>query len=128
MIKGIRNGSLLFINTEGEELMKKVDRVEIKMQKTFCIGGVLDDTIYSCELLRYDSKKECLYLLVDSADLTAFSLDAIYFCEMQSGTEVLQCTGRIRERYSQKAGKTLRFEIENGFYKINIKSVDKQMA
>lgn len=108
--------------------MKKVDRVDLKMQKVFCIDGTLDETVYSCELLRYDSKKECLYLLVQAADLTAFSLDAIYFCEMQSGTEVLQCTGRIRERYCQKAGKTLKFEIENGFYKINVKLVDKQMA
>ena len=108
--------------------MKKVDRVEIKMQKTLCLGMTLDDTVYVCDYLRYDSRKECLYLLVDSAELTDFSLDAIYFCEMQSGDEVLQCTGRIKERYQQSAGKILKIEIENGFYKINIKSVDKQMA
>lgn len=108
--------------------MKKVDRVEIKMQKTLCTGGILDDQIYSCELLRYDGKKECLYFEVSSADLTVFSLDAIYDCKLQSGTEVLECTGRIKERYCQKNRKTLKFEIENGFYKINIKLVDKQMA
>lgn len=105
--------------------MKKVDRVELKMQKAFRIGDAVDDTVYSCKFLRYDSRRECLYLVVDSVGLTAFSLDAIYLCEMQSGTEVLQCTGRIQERYCQKAGKTLKFEIENGFYKNNIKSVDK---
>lgn len=105
--------------------MKKIDRVELSMQKNLCIDGTLDETVYSCKFLRYDSRRECLYLLVDSAELTAFSLDATYFCEMQSGTEVLQCTGRIRERYCQNIGKTLKFEIENGFYKINIKSVDK---
>lgn len=108
--------------------MKKVDRVEIKMQKTLREGLKLDDTVYSCDFLRYDGRRECLYLLVNSAELTAFSLDAIYFCEMQSGTEILQCTGRVKERYSQKSGKILKIEIENGFYKINIKSVDKQMA
>lgn len=108
--------------------MKKVERVEIKMQKPLRVGMALDETVYRCDYLRYDSKRENLYLLVNSAELTDFSLDAIYFCEIQSGEELLQCTGRIKERYRQKAGKTLKIEIENGFYKINIKSVDKQMA
>ena len=108
--------------------MKKVERVEIKMHKSLQVGTVLDKTVYSCEYLRYDSRKECLYLLVNSAELTTFSLDAIYFCELQSGHEILQCTGRIKERSNQKAGKILKLEIENGFYKNNIKSVDKQKA
>lgn len=107
--------------------MKKVERVELKMQKTLRVGDALDENVYSCEYLRFDSRKECLYLLVNSSELTAFSLDAIYFCELQSGKEILQCTGRIKERSNQKAGKILKLEIENGFYKINIKSVDKQM-
>ena len=133
MIKGIRNGSLfcrdrLFYNAEREELMKKVDKVEIKMKKALCKSEKLDEQSYSCELLRYDSKKECLYFELGSADLTAFSLDAIYDCKLQSGTSVLECTGRIKERYCQKDKKTIKFEIENGFYKINIKLVDKQMA
>ena len=108
--------------------MKKVERVEIKMYKPLRLGTARDENVYSCEYLRYDSKKECLYLAVKSVELTTFSLDAIYFCELQSGTEVLQCTGRIKERSNQKAGRILKLEIENGFYKINIKSVDKQMA
>lgn len=108
--------------------MKKVDKVEITMEKELCTSAKLDEQTYSCELLRYDSRRECLYLEVTSEDLTVFSLDAIYHCKLQSGTEVLACTGRIKERYVQKGRKTIKFEIENGFYKNNIKLVDKQMA
>lgn len=108
--------------------MRRGDMVEIKMQKTLRKGMKLEDAVYSCEFLKYDEKKECLYLLTKSAELSIFSLDAIYFCEIQTGIECMQCTGRVKERYCQKEGKTLKIEIENGFYKINIKSVDKQRA
>lgn len=105
--------------------MKKVDKVEIQMKKALCTGAILDDQTYVCELLKYDGKRECLYLEVSTADLQAFSLDAIYECKLQSGTSVLECTGRIKERYCQGNRKVIKFEIENGFYKISIKSVDK---
>ena len=105
--------------------MKKVERVEIKMNKQLCNGTTLDETVYFCELLKYDGKKESLYLEVNSAGLTAFSLDAIYDCKLQAGTEVLECTGRIKERYCQRDKKVLKFEIKNGFYKNSIKLVDK---
>ncbi len=108
--------------------MKKVDRVEIKMKKALCTGEKLDEQIYLCELLKYDSKRECLYFEVAALDLTVFSLDAIYECRLQSGTSILECTGRIKERYCQRNEKIIKFEIENGFYKNNIKLVDKQMA
>ena len=51
-----------------------------------------------------------------------------YECVIQTEKEQLHCTGRIKERYYGMAGKTFKFEIENGFYKINLKQVDKQMA
>lgn len=105
--------------------MKKVDRVEIKMNKQLCTGAVLDEQVYFCELLKYDGKNETLYFELKDAELTTFSLDAIYDCKLQAGTEVLECTGRIKERYSQGNIKVLKFVIKNGFYKINIKFVDK---
>ena len=108
--------------------MKKGDRVELKMQKILRRGMVLDDTVYQCEFLQYDEREECLYLLTNSAKLEAFSLDVVYSCEIWTDTERMQCTGRVKERYCQEDGKTLKIEIENGFYKITIKSVDKQMA
>ena len=105
--------------------MKKVDRVEIYMQRTLRVGDTTDKTVYPCEYLRYDSRKECLYLLAKDTALTAFSLDAVYICELQTGDEELQCTGRMKERSNQPVGKVLKIEIENGFYKNNIKPVDK---
>ena len=78
--------------------MKRGDRVEIKMQKTLCKGMVLDETVYFCEFLKYDEKKECLYLVTKSAELSMFSLDAIYFCGIQTDTKCMQCTGRVKER------------------------------
>lgn len=106
--------------------MRKVDCVEIKMKKVLCTGDKLDEHTFVCELLRYDSKRESLYLEVSTSDLTAFSLDAIYECKLQSGFSVLECTGRIKERYCQGNKNVIKLEIENGFYKNNIKLVDKQ--
>ena len=108
--------------------MKKGDNAEITMQKTLCTGKVPDRAIYSCELLKYDETCEYIYFLLKSGELTDLSLDAIYECEIHSETESLNCTGKIRERYNSKEGKTLKIRIENGFYKINRNGVDKQMA
>lgn len=108
--------------------MKKVDSVELKMKKALCTGAKIDEYTFVFELLRYDSKRENLYLEVETSDLTMFSLDAIYECRLQSGLSVLECTGRIKERYCQGNKKVIKFEIENGFYKNNIKLVDKQMS
>ena len=108
--------------------MKKVDSVEIKMKKTLCTGAKIDDHTFVCELLRYDSRRESLYFEAGTSDLTMFSLDAIYECKLQSGTSILECTGRIKERYCQGNKKVIKFEIENGFYKNNIKLVDKPIT
>ena len=108
--------------------MKKVDSVELKMKKALCAGAKIDEHTFVCELLRYDSKRENLYLEVVTFDLTMFSLDAIYECKLQSGLSILECTGRIKERYCQGNKKVIKFEIENGFYKNNIKLVDKQLT
>ena len=114
-----------FVLYRENEQMKKVDKVEIWMNKQLCIGAVLDEKVYLCDLLRYDGKRESLYFEVGAAELTDFTLDAIYDCKLQAGTEVLECAGRIKERYCQGNKKILKFEIKNGFCKINIKLVDK---
>ena len=108
--------------------MKKVDSAGIKMKKALGIGAKIDEHTFVCDLLRYDSKRESLYLEVETSDLTMFSLDAIYECKLQSGLSILECTGRIKERYCQGNKKVIKFEIENGFFKNNIKLVDKQMT
>ena len=108
--------------------MKKVDRVEVKMKKALRTGAKTDEQTFACDLLRYDSRRESLYFEVGASDLNMFSLDAIYECKLQSGTSVLECTGRIKERYCQGNKKVIKFEIENGFYKNSIKLVDKQIT
>ena len=98
--------------------MRRGNKVELKMQKTLCQSIVLDDVVYSCEFLQYDDKEECFYLLTNSTALTTFSLDAIYSCKIQTDTEILQCTGRVKERYCHAVGNVLRVQIINGFFKV----------
>ena len=102
-------------------LMKQGERVEIQMQKALGIDGKKDDCTYIGEVIRYDSAGESLYFVLTSAELTALSLDAVYECKIYREKKGLACMGKIRERYCSKAGKTVKFEIKNGFYKINIK-------
>ena len=101
--------------------MKRGYRADVKMQKSLCHDLELDGTVYQGELLQYNENKECIYILINSNDLTKISLDAIYVCEIYADTECLQCTGRVKERYCHELGNVLKMEIENGFYKINIK-------
>ena len=81
----------------------------------------------SCEAIvwKYNAKEECIYFILENEELINVSLDIIYGCEICSGEEKISCTGRVKERYYNEQGKILRFEIENGFYKINVNSVDK---
>ena len=101
--------------------MRKGDIAVLHMSKTLRVGTVLDEGVYSSVILQYDSKKECIFLCLETGKLTDLSLDAIYECRIQTEKEELSCTGRIRERFRGAFGKTFIFEIENGFYKINLK-------
>lgn len=82
--------------------------------------GSLEGTV-----LRYDSKEATLYLILENEELTGVSLDIIYGCEVISNDEKMTFTGRVKERYYNELGKILKIEIENGFYKISLNSVDK---
>lgn len=108
--------------------MRKGDCAEIKMKKILCTGGSVDKNIYACSFLKYDAKEACIYLILQSAALDQLNLDAIYQCGIWTAQEKIDCTGRIKERYSSEQGKIIKFQVENGFYKISLKSVDKQMA
>ena len=79
----------------------------------------------SVSVLRYDEKEASIYFILENEELTNVSLDIIYGCEIYSKEEKMSCTGRVKERYYSEQGKILKFEIENGFYKINLNSVDK---
>lgn len=108
--------------------MKRGDSVELKMEKVLRAGDTKDKAVYACTVVRYDTERESICLLLETGKLTDLSLDAIYSCKIQSEEEQISCTGRICDRYHGKAGKILEFQIKSGFYKINLKSVDKQIT
>lgn len=101
--------------------MRNGDIATLHIKKVLCLHGTMDDRVYSATVLQYDERCECIYFCLDSGKLTDVSLDAIYECNIQTAKEQLNCTGRIKERYCGRTGKIIRFEIENGFYKINVK-------
>ena len=105
--------------------MKTGDKVVLTMRKTLLANEQLDEKNYLCEVLRYEPKKECIYLVLENDLLPTISLDAVYECQIQQNEETRICTGRIKERFYNECGKILQLEIENGFYKISVKSVDK---
>lgn len=108
--------------------MKRGDRVELKMEKVLRAQDTKDKATYACTVLEYDAGRESICLLLEAGKLTDISLDAIYSCKIQSEEEQISCTGRICERYYGKAGKIIEFQIKSGFYKINLKSVDKHIT
>ena len=101
--------------------MQKGNSATLYMKKVLRVGDTLSESAHVGVVLQYDEKEECIYFLLESGKLTELSLDAIYECKIQTEKEQLHCTGRIKERYRGMAGKTFKFEIENGFYKINQK-------
>lgn len=108
--------------------MRRGDGVELKMEKVLRAGDTKDKAVYTCTVLGYDTEGESISLLLETGKLTDISLDAIYSCKIQSEEEQISCTGRICNRYCGKAGKILEFQIKSGFYKINLKAVDKQIT
>lgn len=98
--------------------------VQLYMIKTMLPGQKKVEEKHLCRLWSYDRKKEMLYLLLQEEDLSRISLDGIYACEIQEDTPLL-ATGCVVERYFCEQGRMIKFKIKNGFYKKNIKSVDK---
>ncbi len=108
--------------------MRKGDLAELRVKKVLLSGNIPDGLVHKCKVLSLSEKEECLYLLLEESELEELSLDNIYECKITSNSSITKCTGRIKERYIGYEGKKVRFQIENGFYKINIKSVDKQIV
>ena len=82
--------------------------VDLKMEKVISADGIFDEVTHQCRVLRYDLEE----------DLTKISLDAKYRCYISTRTELLYCTGVIKERYQSEDRNVLRFRIENGFYNV----------
>ena len=105
--------------------MKQGNEVSMRMRKMLCPGESADEKTFLCKVLKYDETKERIFLILENAAVTDISLDAIYECRIWEGESGLRCSGRIRKRYHDEHGLILEFKIENGFYKINLNSVDK---
>ena len=108
--------------------MEQGDYAELVMKKVLCKDMTFDQKKYLCKIFRYEPLEECIYLILENDSLTDISLDAIYECSIYDKTSVGNKTvssGYIKERFSNKFGKILKFQIKNGFYKISVKSVDK---
>ena len=108
--------------------MRRGDLAELRVKKVLLSGSVAEDLMYTCKVLNFNEKEESIYLLLEASELEELSLDNIYECSIKSKDLITKCTGRIKERYIGPEGKKVRFQIENGFYKISVKSVDKQIV
>lgn len=108
--------------------MRRGERAELRAKKVLISGCIPDGLMHTCRVLYLNEKEECIYLLVEESELEELSLDNVYECKIKSKDSIIKCSGRIRERYIGTEGKIIKFQIENGFYKINIKSVDKQIV
>lgn len=103
-------------------------KAAIKMKRALVLGTEQDERKYVCRVLEYEEEEERIYLVLEDGKLEDISLEAVYTCLISGEACGCQCDGIIRERYCQEAGKTVVFEIKNGFYKINLNSVDKKEA
>lgn len=90
---------------------------ELQMKRMILSDGYFDEAAYSCKVIMYEPKEECIYLLTGKTELTAFSLDGLYECSIKAKDENVTCDGMIKERYWSKLGRVIVFQIKNGFYK-----------
>lgn len=93
--------------------------VDLQMEKTISADAVFDDATHRCQVFRYDMEEDYIYLKLKEDDLSAISLDAKYQCYITTKTELLYCTGVVRERFQSEDGNMMIFRIENGFYNVS---------
>ena len=90
--------------------------VELQMERIFTPDGVFEEGTYHCKIVGFEEDGDYVTLHLQKGDLTSISLDAKYRCYINTGEEILQCTGIVYERYQNKGDNVLTFKIENGFY------------
>lgn len=92
--------------------------VDLRMEKVVSADGIFDETTRQCKVCKYDPEEDYIYLELLEDGLTAISLDAKYRCYISAKTELLYCTGVVKDRYCKEDRKILKFRIENGFYNV----------
>ena len=79
--------------------------VDLRMEKILSADGIFDDSTRQCRVRKYDPEEDFIYLELKEDKL-------------ETRTELLYCTGVVKERYCQEDKKLLKFRIENGFYNV----------
>ena len=92
--------------------------VDLRMEKILSADRIFDDSTRQCRVRKYDPEEDIIYLELKEDKLEAVSLDAKYRCYISTRTELLYCTGVVKERYRQEDRSILKFRIENGFYNV----------
>lgn len=90
-------------------------RAGLELKKLIFEDAKKESIYYNCRILAYDKEKECIYLVLEEGNIREILLDAIYECTIFE-KEPLICEGVVKERYLSENGKTLKFQIKNGFY------------
>ena len=90
---------------------------DIRMSRMVLKEGRFDAKVHHCSIITYRPEEECIYLIAEDTDITEFSLDGNYECRISQSEGETACIGAIRERYWNKSGRVLKFQIKNGFYK-----------
>ena len=89
-----------------------------QVQKIISADGIFDDSNRKCTVHKYDLEEDYIYLELKEDDLRAILLDAKYRCYISTKSELLYCTGVVKERYRSEDKNLLKFRIENGFYNV----------
>ena len=92
-------------------------RADIRMNCMVLKEGRFDEKVHHCRIITYIPEEECIYLVAEDTDITEFSLDGNYECRIDTQEGEMACIGAIRERYWNKSGRVLKFQIKNGFCK-----------
>lgn len=98
--------------------MYEGNAVDLQMEKVIAADAIFDDETHHCQVFKYDMEEDDIFLQLKEDSLRAISLDAKYRCYISTKTELLFCTGVVRERYQSENGNMIVFHIENGFYSV----------
>ena len=92
-------------------------QADIRMNRMVLKEGRFDAKVHHCSITMYRPEEECIYLVAEDTEITEFSLDGNFECRSNTPEGEIACIGAITERYWNKAGRVLKFQIKNGFYK-----------
>ena len=92
--------------------------VDLQMEKIISADGIFDDSTRKCRVYKYDVEEDYIYLELKDDSLTDISLDAKYRCYISTKSELLYCTGVVKERFRTEDLNILKFRIENEFYNV----------